>query len=586
MKKIAYIIFLLITQFTFAQVEFSAKLSRTKIGLNENVRVEFVMNADGDNFQLPAFENFRVIGGPYQQVSTSIINGKRSYNRSFGYNLQPTKKGVLTIGSASISINGQSYKTEPIEISVTDAVQRPNDTTEQLIEPDESVHLIAQISNPNPYLNEPITVLYKLYFKEGLGIRNFTATDNPEYNDFWSHNIETKDYEAVSETYNGESYSSVIVKKVVLYPQKSGKLSLAPLSMNLALEVPTNRRDFFGRRVYSSSNSKVSTGTTSINVKDLPENGKPEDFSGAVGDFDFKVSINKTAVRQGETIEMDVVVSGKGNLELFGLPKPIVPSALEMYDPIAKKQIHVSLSGMSGSKAEKYTIIPQFQGKYLIKPMRFSYFDLNSKSYKTITSDEILIDMIDGPISSEAQVSMSNDTGLRNQQTPQSQFKFIILKTNLESIKSEDFLFSKSFFFWLFLPLLFIPLLIIVKRKKEQIDGDVVGNKIKATNRLAKKYLSQAKKNQNNNQKFYEALERALHNFLKAKLKIETSEMSKDIISELLSEKKADASTIQDFIALLENAELVRYAPSLTASIDQDYDTAVKTITLLEKQIK
>ncbi len=585
MKRIAYIIFLLITQFTLAQVEFSAKLSRTKIGLNENVRVEFAMNADGDNFQLPAFENFRVIGGPYQQVSTSIINGKRSYNRSFGYNLQPTKKGVLTIGSASISINGQIYKTEPIELTVTDAVQRPNDTTEQLIEPDESVHLVAQISNLNPYLNEPITVLYKLYFKEGLGIRNFTATDNPEYNDFWLHNIDNKDYEAVSETYKGETYSSVIVKKVVLYPQKSGRLSLAPLSMNLALEVPTNRRDFFGRRVYSSTNAKVSTGTTSITVKDLPENGKPEDFSGAVGSFDFKVSTNKTAVRQGETIEMDVVISGKGNLELFGLPKPIVPSALEMYDPISKKQINVSISGMSGSKSDKYTIIPQFQGKYIIKPMNFSYFDLDSKSYKTITSKEILIDMIDGPISS-GQASVANDTSMQNQQNPQTQFKFIDLKTNLESIKTEDFLFSKSFFFWLFLPLFFIPLLILFKRKKEQIDGDIVGNKLKATNRLAKKYLSQAKKNQNDNQKFYEALERALHNFLKAKLKIETSEMSKDKISELLADRKADTTSIQDFIALLESAELVRYAPSLATSVNQDYDKAVKTITQLEKQIK
>ena len=585
MKRIAYIIFLLITQFSFAQVEFSAKLSRTKIGLNENVRVEFTMNADGDNFQLPAFENFRIIGGPYQPVSTSIINGKRSYNRSFGYNLQPTKKGVLTIGSASISINGQIYKTEPIELTVTDAVQRPNDTTEQLIEPDESVHLVAQISNLNPYLNEPITVLYKLYFKEGLGIRNFTATDNPEYNDFWSHNIDNKDYEAVSETYKGETYSSVIVKKVVLYPQKSGRLSLAPLSMNLALEVPTNRRDFFGRRVYSSTNAKVSTGTTSITVKDLPENGKPEDFSGAVGSFDFKVSTNKTAVRQGETIEMDVVISGKGNLELFGLPKPIVPSALEMYDPISKKQINVSISGMSGSKSDKYTIIPQFQGKYIIKPMNFSYFDLDSKSYKTITSKEILIDMIDGPISS-GQASVANDTSMQNQQNPQTQFKFIDLKTNLESIKTEDFLFSKSFFFWLFLPLFFIPLLILFKRKKEQIDGDIVGNKLKATNRLAKKYLSQAKKNQNDNQKFYEALERALHNFLKAKLKIETSEMSKDKISELLADRKADTTSIQDFIALLESAELVRYAPSLATSVNQDYDKAVKTITQLEKQIK
>ncbi len=585
MKRLLFILLFLLSHTIFAQVEFTAKLSRTKIGINENVRIDFTMNADGDNLRLPSFENFKVVGGPYQQISHSYINGKRSMSKSYGYTLQPTKQGKLTIGSASITINGKVYESAPVTLEVTGPVQRPNDTSVPLIEAEESVHLVAQVSKRNPYLNEPITILYKLYFKPELEIRNFNITETPEFKDFWSHNIEIKQYETNDETFRGEQYRSAIIKKMVLYPQKSGKLTLAPFVMNVSLGVPTNRRDFFGGRIYSTTNTTVSTGEVTIDVKPLPEAGRPDDFSGAVGTFDFIVTTDKTAVRHGESIQLDVVVSGKGNLELFSLPKPVVPSALEMYDPIPKKQITVSLSGMSGKVSEKYTIVPQYQGKYIIRPISFSYFDLSTNSYKTITSKEIPIDMIDGPISSQPQQS-ENYVATGNEVTTQSQFRFINLKTNLQPIIKQDFLFSKSFYFWLLFPLFLIPILILVKRKKEERDSDVVGNKIRTTNKLAKKYLSEAKKNQNDKQKFYESLERALHNFLKAKLKMETAEMSKDKISEILSDKKVNSQTVKDFISLLENAELVRYAPSLASTVEQDYDKAVKTITELEKIIK
>jgi len=589
MKQIGFIVFiaLVVTQLGFAQIEFKTELSRTKIGLNENVRINFTMNADGDNLQLPSFDNFRVVGGPYQQMSTSITNGKRSYSKSFGYTLQPTKKGVLTIGSASITIDGKIYKTDPVQITITDPVQRPNDTSIPLIEVEEGIHLVAQVSKRNPYLNEPISILYKLYFKDGLEVRNFTTTDNPEYNDFWSHNIEIKGYETKSGTYKGESYSSVILKKVVLYPQKSGQLSISPLTIDLVLGVPSNRRDYFGRRIYNSSNLTVSTGTVNVNVKPLPEDGKPEDFSGAVGTFSLVVTPNRTAVRQGETIELDVSVNGKGNLELFSLPKPIVPNALEMYDPLSKKKINVSLSGMQGNISDKYTIIPQYQGKYSIKPIHFSYFDLTTETYKTLSSEEIIIDMIDGPISNEPEQNITNQTNsiAQNEITTANQFRFIALKTNLQPIEKRDFLFSKPFYFWLSLPLLLIPVLILVKRKKDERASDIVGNKIRSTSKLAKKYLSEAKRNQDDKQRFYEAMERALHNFLKAKLKIETSEMSKEKISELLNNKSVGDQTTKDFLSLIETAELVRYAPSLAFEIGADYNKAVKTITELEKRI-
>lgn len=584
MKKLTIILFFLFSQMIFAQVEFEAKLSRTKIGLNENVRIDFTMNADGDNLQLPSFENFKVVSGPFQQISTSIINGKRSMSKSYGYTLQPTKEGVLTIGSASIVIKGETYRTEPVTIEVTGPVQRPNDTSVPMVEASESIHLVAQVSKRNPYLNEPITILYKLYFKPELEVRNFNVTSTPEYNDFWSHNIEIQQYEPTIETFKDEQYRSVVVRRVVLYPQKSGTLELAPFAMDISLGVPTNRRDFFGRRVYNTTSAKASTGQVAVQVKPLPEQGRPDDFSGAVGTFDFVVTPDRTALRHGESLELEVVVSGKGNMELFSLPKPIVPSALEMYDPVSKKQVSVNLSGMSGKISEKYTIIPQYQGKYMIRPIRFSYFDLNTHTYKTISSSEIPIDMIDGPINNDT--STDNYSMAYQESSSEGQFQFIMSNTQLKPIATKDFLFSKNFFVWLFLPLLMIPFLIFAKRRKEERQSDVVGNKIRSTHKLAKKYLSDARKHQHDKQKFYDSLERALHNFLKAKLNIETAEMSKEKIALALEERKANPETIKEFISIIESCELVRYAPSLSASVEQDYDKAVNTITKLVKEIK
>ncbi|MET0759747.1 MAG: BatD family protein, partial [Flavobacterium sp.] len=384
--------------------------------------------------------------------------------------------------------------------------------------------------------------------------------------------------------YKGENYRFVVLKKVVLYPQKSGKLVIEPLSLDIDVQLPTNRRTVFGQMVLAEGNKRVSAGAKTINVKALPEAGKPEDFSGAVGQFDFKVTPSKTNLKSGESLDLNVSVSGKGNLKLFTLPKPVVPSALEMYDPVHNEQVSTPLSGMTGRMSDKYTIIPQYKGKYPIKPMQFSYFDLASKSYKTITSPEIMVNVLEGPTASEGAVAGNSGVD-KKAISSTDQFKFIKLKTNLTSVNKKDFFGSTLFYSLTFLPFLCIPFIILFKKKKEAIDGDLVGNRIKLSNRLAKKYLFEAKKEIGNKEPFYIALEKALHNFLKAKLNIETSEMSKDKISEILLSRNAQTETVAAFINLTENCEFARYAPSSTVAIQQDYDKAVAVISELEKQI-
>ena len=585
MKRIIILI-LLSFQGLIAQVQFEAKVSKTTLGLNERLRIDFTMNDDGDNFTPPSFEGFRVVGGPSQQVSQSWINGRSSFSKSYSYFLLPSQKGSLIIKQASIEINGQVYKTNPIKITVTAAVEQPRDPNDvPQISTADAIHLVAEISKGNPYVNEPITVVYKLYFSYNIGITNWRELNKPKYNDFWSQNIDIKQLVAEEGKYNGEKFRFVVLRKTVLYPQKSGKLEIEPLSLDIDVQVPTNRRNIFGQVQVVDDNKRVSAGSKTITVRPLPEAGKPQNFTGAVGKFNFSVTPSKTNLKNGESLDLKVVASGTGNLKLFTLPKPIVPSSVEMYDAVHNEQVQTPLTGMNGQISDSYTIIPQFKGKYPIKPMSFSYFDLGSGKYKTITSPEIMINVLDGPSSADNTVATTNSGISKMKVTAGEQFKFIKLKTSLSSITKNDFLGSTLFYILMFVPFIIIPIIVLLKKKKEAIDGDVMGNKVKLSNKLAKKYLSEAKNQINNKEPFYIALEKAMHNFLKAKLHIETSEMSKDKIQEILLSRNAKTETVQSFIDLTENCELARYAPSSSVAIHQDFDKAVAIISDLEKQI-
>jgi hypothetical protein len=279
-----YLILLLLSfQGLLAQVQFEAKVSKNTLGINERLRVDFTMNIDGDNFSPPSFEGFRIIAGPSQQVSQSWINGKSSFEKTYSYYLLPQQKGNLVIKQASIEFNGQVYKSSPIKVNVTNAVQEardPNDAPQ--VSADDNIYLVADISKTNPYINEPITVVYKLYFSYNVGISNWRELDKPKYNDFWSQNIDIKQLVGEEGMFKGEKYRFVVLRKTVLYPQKSGKLVIEPLSLDIDVQLPTNRRDMFGRVVVTNGNKRVSAGSKTITVKALPEAGKPDDFSGAV----------------------------------------------------------------------------------------------------------------------------------------------------------------------------------------------------------------------------------------------------------------------------------------------------------------
>lgn len=568
----------------WGQVSFEARVSKKQLGLNERLRIDFVMNQNGDNFTPPSFDGFRIMGGPNQSISNSYINGKRSFSKSFTYFLSPMRKGQLTIQQATIQIDGETYKTSPVRVQVTEAVAVPKDPNSVEYLAEQNMHLVTEVSNRNPYLNERVTVLYKLYFRNPVKISEApNELESPKFVDFWSQNIKIPQLRIEQSNYKGEPYNVVVWRKTVLYPQKIGKLVLEPLTLNVAAELPTNRRDFFGNRIMRTANKVVTTGQTNVEVKPLPEDGKPEDFSGAVGDFNFDVLLNKTSLKASESFQARIKVTGTGNLTLFELPKLRLPNTLEVYEPEHKEDVKVNLKGMQGQIQDNYTIVPQYQGKYPIAPISFSYFNPKTATYERIQSKDFIVNVFEGPLAQTKGTPKPSTTNVIGM--PNAKFGFIQLQADWQAVDDVPFWGSRLYYLLLLLPIVLLIVGIPLQRWNAARRPDTQSQKQKAASRLARKYLGTAKKTMGDKARFYEALESALHNYLKSKLKIETQDFNKEKITITLLDQGIAPAIAADFVQLLQNCEQARYAPSSDVQIQQDYQDAVQTITQLDRKL-
>ena len=473
----------------------------------------------------------------------------------------------------------------PKTVVVTDAVSNPNAPKTANDIAGEKLHLVAEVSKSGPYLNEAVSVVYKLYISNDINVNNYRVLDSPKYNNFWSQDIPVTRYKTVSTTFQGQPYLSVVIKRVVLYPQKSGQLEIEPLALEVYVDVPTNQRSFFGQRIYTQATKRVSAGKRVLKVKSLPEQGKPEDFNGAVGDFQFSVTASKTSLNASESLQAKVEVEGEGNLKLFQLPKLNLPSALEVYEPEFSEDVRTNLSGMKGGVSESYTVVPSYRGQYPIPSVSFSFFNPKTRKYTTINSEEISLQVLEGP--EEAGTSPSASTAVDASRVPiGEQFHFIKLKSNLVPKSSRFFLGSSAFYWWLLLPLGLVPVSLLIATSLKRRDEDQDKILLRRTDKLARKYLAHAKKALGDKEAFYIALERALHNYLKAKLRIETFEFSKEKIQELLEDRQASESSIAQLIQLLKNCEMARYSPFSRGQMQEDYTLASKVIAQLDKEIR
>jgi hypothetical protein len=575
-KKIL-ILFLAINSFVLsAQVNFEATVSKSKLALNERLRIDFVMNQNGDNFSPPEFDNFQIIGGPNQSIKTSYVNGERKFSKTYSYFLKPLKKGKLKINQASIEIDGEIYKSLQLEVLITDSVKQPSDSITQYYN-DDDIELRALISKGSPYLNEPITVVYKLYYKAPINISDARETETPKFKDFWSQTIKIPQLKVERDIYKGQNYNVVEWRKVVLYPQKVGELEISPLSLNLVLDVPTDKRDFFGNVIYDQTSQMISTGMRRIIVKDLPQLGKPDSFSGAVGNFEFDVILNKNSLRATESFQAELKVKGNGNLKLFDLPNILVPNSMELFEPEREELISTNLSGMSGSVSKSFTVIPRFQGNFPIEEVEFSYFDPNTEKYKVLKSPRLTIDVYDGPVISN---TITNDNS--NIITSNDSFRFIKLKGNLREINNDVF-FQSQFFYAIvttpFILLLSFLLFTTYKRNKKESSSELV----RIEERKINKMIISAKESIGDKVLFYDKIEKAIIKSLIVKFSIRMDSLNKEKIQQIGRDKGLSKDDVLLIIKLIENCEKAKYSRSSDSIMNKDLEISKKVISSILK---
>ena len=560
-----------------------AKVSKNKLGVNQRLRIEFSIDKQGgDNFSPPNFANFKVVGGPSQSVSQSWINGKVTFSQSYTYIIQPKRKGAFSIASASIKIGGKFIKSEPVKIIVLDAVEIPKNPNDPNYVAQQNIHLVAEISKANPYVGEGIYVEYRLYVSENVSVYDTSISEAPKYNGFWNQDIKVNGFPVKMGKYNGENYRYIVLQKALLIPTKTGKLSIDPMRMDIVIGVPSGRADFFGNAITKNIRREFASTKKIIRPKALPLEGKPANFAGAVGDFNFSVALSKDILKANETSQVQVKISGKGNLKLFELPTVETPAELEMYQPERKERVRVNASGLSGAVTDTYTVVPLYKGKYKIPSISFSYFNPKEKKYKTIATEDFFVDVKEG------KELITVDTSSVIQQEVVStgrNFRYIATKTNFITAKKIDFFKSNLFYVLFLLPLIAIPVGVFIGKKNEERSNDIIGNKTRKAEKLAKKYLSKAQKQLGKKEAFYEALERALHNYLKAKLGIETAEISKERITEILEGKNVKAATIHQFIEVLKNSDFARYTPFTATEMKEEFERAKAVIVQLDKQL-
>jgi hypothetical protein len=569
------------------KAELKVKVSKNKLGLNQRLRIEFSVNKQGaDNFTPPDFKGFRIIQGPSQSVSQSWINGKVSFSQSYTYIIKPERKGELIISPANIKYRGSNLNSKMMKIIVlkpVDIAENPNDPNYIA---QQNIHLVAEVSKSKPFVGEGIYVEYRLYVSENISVYDTSVTEAPQYNGFWNQEIKINGFPVKTGKYNNENYRYIVLQKALLIPTKTGKLTIDPMKMDIVIGVPTGRVDFFGNVITKNIKKEFASTKKNVSPKSLPLENKPENFTGAVGKFKFDVSLSKNALKANESSQIKVVVSGKGNLKLFELPTVKTPAELEKYQPERKERVRVAANGITGSVTDIYTVVPQYKGKYKIPNVSFSYFNPDAEKYETVDTEDLFVDVLEG------KELITNNTN-KNSNTIQKQtvvssaknFRYIQTKSKFVAKETPDLYKSNLFYLLLFLPLLIIPIGIVIAKNNEKRNSDVIGIKQRKAERLAKKYLSEAQKQLGKKEAFYEALERALHNYLKAKLGIEIADISKEKIAQILQQKNVDETSIKQFIEVLEHSDLARYSPITNTEMKQEFERAKLVIVQLDKQL-
>ena len=577
---------------SFSQ-KLSAQVSKNKVVTGEVFQVTFSANGNIGGFKPPVLSDFDIYSGPNQSTSMQFINGNVSQNMSFSYMIAARKEGKFTIGAASATINGNKSESNPITIEVgkgnpqqQQGPSQQQNTTEAGVS-SEDLFVRTYLSKKQCYLGEQLVITQKVYCRANLrGFQNFNP---PEYNGFWSKDEERKgQIQLTQENLDGVNYNVAEFSKTYLFPQRSGKLTIEPIEIDCIVRQQSKRQQsifdqFFGGGAQDVV-VKIKSKPVSVDVLALPENNKPVNFTGAVGNFSFNAKLNHDKIKANESLNLKLTISGKGNINLASTPKINFPEGFETYDPKITESISTQ-GGVSGTKTYEYLVIPRKQGEFILKDINFSYFDAEKKQYVTLPSPEIKITVEAGDPNSAGGAQVYNPK--HEIQTEENDIRYI--KTGdlkLQAVNDEFFASWKHYGLLGLIAFLFIGFM-IGRNNYVKSQSDVIGTKQKRAIKIARKQLTLAEKfkNENKQDAFYNEVLTALNNYVSFKLNIPIADLSKDNITENLIKKFVSKEAIDKLITTLNDCEYARYAP---AAAEKDlglvYNNTIELITAIEEE--
>ena len=613
MKK--YLIFgiLLISfigRLTAQEVEFVGT-ANSEVETGEQFRLTYTLNTDGSSFISPAILNFAVIAGPSQSSSSSVqyVNGHvmQSVTVSYTFVLQAVQPGTFTLPPASIVVSGKKLQSNSVTIKVVKGSGNSSQGSSKNM-PDASsglsgndVFLKAVPSNSNPLQGQQITITYKLYTRLPVSMSGIDKI--PSYEGFWSQDLlkEKAKYAQYNEVINGQKYMVAEIRKVALFPQKSGRLMIDPLQVNIVAQIQKKTKrntlndpffdNFFNDAFFGSSVQNVQktlrSNSITINVKSLPTQNRPADFSGAVGSFSFTPSIDRTTLKANEALTLRYTISGKGNLNLIEKPAIIFPPDFESYDPKIIDNISSSASGISGSRTFEYLLIPRNAGDFTIKSASFSYFDLGRNTYVRLQSPQYTIKVLHGD---------NNDPLASNSGANQEDIKYIgndIRYINIGPVQLSKqghyFFGSILFYLCLIIPALLFAIIAIVWKNQMKKRSDIAFMRNKKATRISIKRLRKAKSFLTAAQQvpFYNEISLALWGYMSDKFNLRLSELSTETVRDALKQKQVNEEIINQFTETLHHCEFARFAPGDKSTImEQIYNEALNIITKIEHELK
>lgn len=593
-------------------IEFSAA-TKNNVQVGEQFRAVYTVNSKVDRFEGPDFAGFNVLSGPNSSTSQSyqFINGQvsQSYQLTYTYYLQAAKEGSYTVPPANVTIGGKSYQSNSLVINVSQSssgqTSAPSQGNTRQVQPSQGtpdkndLFIKATIDKTRPYQGEQVIITYKIYTIVPVSQINISKISS--FPGFWSKSLlnDNDQLKQSNENINGKEYVVAELRKIALFAQRSGELTIEPMELECVAQVRVeNQRmrdpffdsffnDPFFNRNYQNVEMKVASNPVNIDVVPLPAAGKPADFSGAVGSFTLSSEIDRTELKTNDALNLKITITGKGNLELIDALPVTFPPDFETYDPKVTNNLTKNTSGISGSRTFEYLIIPRNPGEFQIKPVNFTYFDPSRQTYTTLSTPSYTIKVAKGE---------DEPSGVTYSGVSQKNIQFIgsdirHIKTGHITLQRVNsfFVSSTAFLLWLIIPFILFAAGIYLWFRNRKRQGDIALVRNRKANKVARQNLKKAGEylEGSNTEAFFEEISRAMWGYISNKFNIPLSDLSIESVNQRLANKKISEENIRSFTEVLENCEFARFAPGdKSGRMQEIYNLALEVISKIEQELK